>query len=241
MEYVREHIKRYWAFSYRRAIGISMLTFSLVLAIGMTFTSMLSTSLYTNYVAEFIFWSILILITVIVLISSFINAHISVVHFMNEIEHKEHSRHTAMWLTSITIGAIAFFVPILFFNSILEPLILLFSFGGVLWVFYLSVSIIFKHHYNEIALGALSLWIIFMVGMFSIYPSMNSPTYINIQQTSAILKVSLFISMASLITIFGIIGTSLLFNSSRYIMEEFNYLLKSAGHLSEPKSKRRKR
>ncbi|MGC8622640.1 MAG: hypothetical protein ACP5UC_01610 [Candidatus Micrarchaeia archaeon] len=234
MKYVREHIKRYWAFSYRRAIGISMLTFSLALAIGMAFTSMLSTSFYSNYIAELAFWLLLILITVAVLVSSFVNAHISVVRFMDEVEHKEHSRHTAIWLTSIVVGTVAFFVPILFFNSMIEPLIFLFSFGGVLWVFYLSVYVIFKHHYNEIAFGALSLWIIFLFGMLSLYSSMTSvPVYMNVQQSSELLRFSLFLSMASLITIFGIIGASLLFNSSRYIMDEFRQLLES----SQPKRK----
>jgi len=222
MKYAREHIKRYWAFSYRRAIGVSMLTFSIALAIGITFTAMISTFFYTNYAAVFAFWLLLILITVLVLVSSFVNAHISIVRFMNEVEHREHSKHTALWLFVITVGAVAFFIPILFFNNYIEPLIFLFSFGGVLWIFYLSVTAIFKHHYHEIAFGALALWIIFIAGLIGLH---SFGSQLSVQQIGAAAKFSLFISMVSLVTIFGVIGVSLLFNSSKAFAGEFKYLM----------------
>ena len=35
MDHLREHVKRYWGMAYRRTLGISLITASMVLAIGL--------------------------------------------------------------------------------------------------------------------------------------------------------------------------------------------------------------
>ena len=240
MRYAREHIRRYWAFSYRRALGISMLTFAIALAIGMTFTAVLSSFLYVNIAAEFAFWLLLIVITTIVLVSSLISAHISTVRYMDEYEHKIHSKYTGAWIVVLAIGAIAFFLPVLFFNNYIEPLVFLFSFGGVLWVFYLSVLLIFRHTYHEIAFSALALWVIFAVGMFALYSS-NNLYAVGIQQSANIARFSLFLSMISLITIFGVTGMALVFNSSNAFVSEIKYLINAMESETKPRTTTRRR
>ena len=243
MRYAREHIRRYWAFSYRRALGISMLTFAIALAIGMTFTAVLSSFFYTNYAAEFVFWLLLIFVTTLVLVVSMVSAHISTVKYMNEYEHRMHSKYTGAWLVVLVIGVFAFFLPILFFNNYIEPIIFLFSFGGILWVFYISVAMIFKHKYHEIAFSAAALWAIFAIGIFTVYSS--SGLYAaSLQQITNMARFSLFLSMMSLITIFGVTGMALVFNSSNSFVSEIKYLMDAmpepSARTSHPRSSRRK-
>ena len=38
MDYVRDHIKRYWGMAYRRTLGVALITISVALAMGITFT-----------------------------------------------------------------------------------------------------------------------------------------------------------------------------------------------------------
>ncbi|MCL4362864.1 hypothetical protein M1439_00245 [Candidatus Marsarchaeota archaeon] len=217
MDYARDHIKRYWIFSYRRALGISMVTFAMALAVGMVFTSLISASPYANPVVEFAFWMLLILITSLTLVFSFMNAHASSIKFMTREEHMTHSKYTGIWLASIVLGALIFIFPIFFVTNAIEPLIFLFSFGGILLVMYLSVGLIFKHTYTELAFGAAALWIIFIV---SIVATTEGAATLNVP-TSAYLSVNLFISISSLIVVFAFIGLMMLFNSTKEFVTDF--------------------
>ncbi|MEM3827571.1 MAG: hypothetical protein QXR58_03165, partial [Candidatus Micrarchaeaceae archaeon] len=109
--------------------------------------------------------------------------------------------------------------------SYIEPLIFLFSFGGILWIFYISVAVIFRHRYNEIAFGALALWIIFIIGLLGLHSLLSPQPYL-LSKVNASATFSLFISMVSLITIFGIVGVAMLFDSSRAFAKEFQYIMK---------------
>ncbi len=220
MDYAREHIKRYWIFSYRRAIGISMVTFAMALAVGMVFTALISTLPNANPIVEFAFWMLLILITSLTLIFSFMNAHASSIKFMDQMEHMKHSKYVGIWLTSIVLGALIFLFPLFFVTNAIEPLIFLFSFGGILLVMYLSVGLIFKHTYNELAFGAVALWIIFIV---SIIATTEGAATLNVP-LSAYLSVNLFISISSLIVVFAFIGLMLLFNSTKEFVTDFEKL-----------------
>ncbi len=212
MEYARDHVKRYWGFVYKRNIGVSMLAFALILAIGTAFTNLIGNSINNGALIELIFWDILIVIATLVLAISFAGAHISSTMLMNEKEHTAHSKHVGAWLAVLVVGAIVFVVPMLFFESSMALIVFMFSFGGVLWVLYFSVYAIFKHTYHEVAIAAVTLWIAFLVsfmGVNSLAPGTPIEAY------------ALFISTVVVITVAGITGMAMLFNSSREFTGEF--------------------
>ncbi len=212
MRYAREHVKRYWGFAYRRSIGIAMLIFAFTLAVGTVFTSLIGSSLENAALAELIFWGILIIIATFELAISLAGAHISSTLLMNEREHEAHSKHTGAWLAVLVAGAIAFMIPMLFFDTSTAPIVFMFSFGGILWVLYFSVLVIFNHTYYEVGIGASALWIAFlisMVGVSHVAPGTNISAY------------ALFISTVIVITVTGMTGMSMLYNSSREFVKEF--------------------
>lgn len=232
MKYAREHVKRYWAFSYRRALGVAMVTFALALAIGITFSSMLQSFNVINYPTQAIFWTVLTAMTIMVLVVNFVQAHISSVRYMNEEEHRSHYKHMGAWIAVIIFSALAFVVPIFYFSSYIEPLTLMFSFGGILWISYISVAAIFRHYYNEIALGAVVLWAMFGISMVGIY---NTASHANLG------AFSLFISILTLIVTFGAVGITLLSNSSRAFVSEFEAgIPKDAGQRRQAARRRRR-
>ncbi|MGC8669578.1 MAG: hypothetical protein ACP5TL_00280 [Candidatus Micrarchaeia archaeon] len=216
MKYAREHIKRYWIFEYRRAIGISMLTFSIALSIGVVFTSLLYALSISIPVYEIVFWSLLIILTALVFITNFVNAHLLSIKYMTNEEYKKHTKYMGGWLTILIAGAILFTLPILFFQSFYEPLIILFGFGGVLWVLFFSIKILFKYSYYEVAIGASAFWIVVLMSTLSIMSFSSS-----ISNQYVIESLSIFISILSLIVITGFTGMSLLVNASNEFSHEF--------------------
>jgi len=159
MDYVREHIKRYWGMTYRRTLGVSLVTFSVVIAIGLSFTVLTQSLAITSYLNYFIFWMILMIAAVLILLANFFGSHTSSVKYMYEEEHRMHSKRMGLWMISIVIGIIAFFLPLLFVSSYMEPVVLLFTLGGAFLVVYGSIAILFKHSYKELAIGWIALWI----------------------------------------------------------------------------------
>lgn len=232
MKYAREHIKRYWVFEYRRALGVSMTTFAIALSIGVVFTSLISVLSIPNPLYEMIFWGLLILFTAMVLVSSFVNAHMLSIKYMSEEEYKKHSKYIGSWLTILAIGVIAFALPVLFFNNMYEPIAILFGFGGVFWVMFLSVKFLFNYSYYEIAVGATALWLVALValyGMLSAYPTSNAPTMGSF---------SLFISILSLVIITGFIGISLLVNASNEFSHEFKRIIEEMNRKAVAQTRR---
>ena len=225
MEYARDHVKRYWGFAYRRALGISLITFAIAMATGVAFSSMLGASGNTNFSSAIIFWGFLIFITAAVLVANFVKAHTSCVKLLTEEEHRHHSRHMGIWMAALILGALAFITPMLYFGSALEPLVLLFSFGGVFWVLYLSVLTLFRHSYNEIAVGAIALWAVFAIGVMNISAAgaAINPAYV------------LFVSTISLIIVSGFTGIMMVSISSNEFISEFEGTVLKRG------SSRRKR
>ncbi|MEM0154512.1 MAG: hypothetical protein QW814_01605 [Methanothrix sp.] len=221
MNYAREHIKRYWVFAYRRALGISMFTFAIALAVGMLFTSMLSNIFFLSPIAAVLFWAVLIIITILTLTVSFFDAHISTIKFMNMEERHTHSKYVGIWIFSLVIGALVFILPAIFSQDYgVEPIILLFSFGGILWVLYVSVRTLFKHSYFEIAYGASVLWIIFVIGIAFVSGTTGG---LNTSQSVAIT----FISMASLIVVFASMGITMMFKSTKEFVVDFENVMRA--------------
>ncbi len=223
MKYAREHIKRYWVFEYRRALGVSLITFAIALAVGIVFTVLMSNMALPNPIDNMMFWALLVIFTSLVLVSSFANAHILSVKYMNIEEHIQHTKYVGGWLTILVLGAIAFMLPIIFFNNIYEPIMLTFGFGGIFWVLYLSVRFLFKYSYYEIAIGGTALWAVALLSALSVMATNAS--------SAAASSFTLFISIISLIIVTGFIGMSLMVNASNEFAHEFKIINKT---LQEP-------
>ncbi len=213
MDYVREHIKRYWGMTYRRTLGVSLVTFSVVIAIGLSFTILTQSLAVTNYLSYLIFWMILILAAVLVFLANFFGSHTSSVMYMREEEHKAHSRQMGAWMIFMVVGIIAFFTPLLFVGSYMEPVMLLFTLGGAFLVLYGSITILFKHSYKELAIGGLAFWVMFLFANMELNNaaiSMASKSYF-----------SLYVAVMSITIITGFVGLALIFNSANEAMREF--------------------
>jgi len=198
-----------------------MFTFAIALAVGMLFTSMLSNIFFLSPLAAVLFWAVLIIITILTLTVSFFDAHVSTLRFMNMEERHSHSKYTGIWIFSLVIGALVFILPAIFSQDYgVEPIMLLFSFGGILWVLYASVRALFKHSYFEIAYGASVLWIIFVIGIAFIGGVSGG---LNSSQGIAIT----FISMASLIVVFASMGITMMFKSTKEFVVDFENVMRA--------------
>ena len=215
MHYARAHVKRYWGLTYRRSLGISLITFAIAMATGVAFSSMLGATGSAGINDSIVFWGFLILVTAIVMVVNFVNAHTSSVKLLTMEEHRHHSRYTGIWLIALVLGALAFIAPMLYFSSDIEPLMLLFSFGGIFWVMYLSVLVLFRHAYHEMAVGAIALWAVFFIGIMNIANASGvvNPAYV------------LFVSSITLIMVTGFTGVMMVSISSGELSREYEATL----------------
>jgi hypothetical protein len=213
MDYARGHIKRYWGIAYRRTLGITFITVAIMLSIGLTFSILRTTLAVNDYVHYFEFWIFLVVLAVVIISTSFMRSHIASVKFMNEAEHKSHSKYMAAWTISIVLGIVVFILPLLFVKISLEPLMILFSLGGVLLVLYTTVLLIFKHSYGELAIAAVAFWATFVLGLLQL----SNPNLTAIAASNF----ALYFAAMAISVISGFTGLALIINSSRDALGEF--------------------
>jgi hypothetical protein len=225
MDYVREHIKRYWGMAYRRTLGVALVTFAVALAMGLTFTALTGNLAINSYSDYLIFWVILILITGVIFLTNFYTAHMATVKYMSDEEHKDHSKYMGTWMVSLVIGVIAFLLPLVFSSSYLEPLVLLFTFGGVFFILFFSVRVIFKHSFGELLLGGGAFWFMFAFGLFELgNAGLNtiSKNYF-----------TLYFAAMSITVISGFVGLALVTNASQESMKDFTTTIEALETASE--------
>ncbi len=213
MDYVREHIKRYWGMSYRRTLGISLITFSVAISIGIAFTILTQNLATTSYISYLIFWLILLGGAILFFLANFFLSHTSSVRFMREEEHRIHSRHMGIWMISLVLGVVLFSLPLLFVNYYTEPIVLLFSLGCIFIVGYGTISTLFKHRYTELMIGGVAFFVMFFFSMYELgIAQMNIAAKANF---------SVYVAIMSITIIFGFVGIAMLFNSAKESMREF--------------------
>ncbi|MCW6161514.1 MAG: hypothetical protein LVQ97_04985 [Candidatus Micrarchaeales archaeon] len=235
MKYARDGIKHYWVFAYRRALGASMVTFAVALAAGILFSSVLGSVFLINPVISFVFWLLLILITAFTIVISFVNAHSSTTKFMNSKELPIHKKYVGAWLAIIVIGILSFLLPLLFVSYSFEPLIFLFTFGGILWIMYISVAALFRYRYVELAFGAVALWAVFVVSALLLAGNSSSASI----ASSSYAEVTTITFTVMIILVFGIIGMMMLFNSTNDFIHEIEDMI-SLSMAPETKTKSQK-
>ncbi len=235
MDYARKHIKKYWGMAYRRTLGIALITISIVLALGLTFTVLRGALAISNYTDYLVFGLVLAVIGIVTFLSSFMHSHVSTVKYMNEEEHRSHSKYMAVWMISIVVGIVAFLIPLFFVRSYIEPVALLFSFGGFFWVLYATVVLIFKHSYGELAIGGTAFWAMFIFGIFTL----NSNTQLPM---TALSNFALYFAAMSITVISGFVGLALIINASRESLREFTSTVTEMQDVERrQKARRRKR
>jgi hypothetical protein len=231
MDYARKHIKRYWGIVYKRTLGLALITLAIVLSMGLTFNILRGIFAVNNYLNYLFFWVFLIVIAIVIIASSFFHSHVTSVKFMNEAEHNSHSRRVALWLILVVLGIVVFILPSLLVRAILEPLVLLFTFGGVLLVFYATIRVLFKHSYGELAIGAGAFWIMFVLGAYQLGNS--NLAYVNIA------SFYVYFAALSITVISGFTGLALLINSSRAALSEFTSVVAELGVKDKRRRQRR--
>ncbi|MEM0106668.1 MAG: hypothetical protein QXD11_02045 [Candidatus Micrarchaeaceae archaeon] len=209
MKQVREHIKRYWRFAYRRAIGASILTIAIAIAIGTLFEIS-----FEAISSSFSYILVLILgfFTAAVILLNFANAHVLSVRHMTKNEHEEHNRYMLAWFSIVIAGIVIFSLPFILFANV-DSTLYLFTVGGIFWIVYLSTALLFNSYYHEMAFGASILWIMFGFVMFT------SPVASTLQIT-----LSNEITTIMLVAVLGIIGGMMLFSAAREFAIEFEKL-----------------
>jgi hypothetical protein len=212
MRHVSNNAGMFWQFMYKRALGMTMITFAIILAVGVIFTVLINSVSSYNYTADIAFWGLLIAITIIALIINFANAHKATVKYMSMEEHARHSVNMGIWTASITVGIVVFSLPMIFFSAFYVPIIFLLTFGGIMWVIYISTIAIFRNYYHEIAIGASALWIAFVIGGIEF-----SFAYTNVYLANFIL----LSTMAVIILVFGIVGGAMMFNAHKSIKDGY--------------------
>jgi archaellum component FlaF (FlaF/FlaG flagellin family) len=215
---LREHVKRYWSMSYKRTLGISLITSSMVLVIGLVFNILTQNAINAHYLTFLIYWVILILIALFVSLSYFFNSHVSSVKLMDDEEYKVNSKRMGLWMICIVTGVIVFLSPIFFLPDYTEPIVVLFAFGGIFLVLYASVRIIFKNSYKELIIGTAACW--FMVAFYIIQVS-------NLQQSAqSLASYNLYFGVMSIMIISSLVGLAMLFNSANESNIEFMKMVK---------------
>ena len=206
MEYVRNHIKKHAVYIYGRAIGVSLLLFSLLVAVILA-TGSNNIVTFSSIGSILFLISMLIGISILIILINVINSHISVTKLMNDKEHAVHSKNVGLWSIIWILGVIVLLLPLWVLNRPEQVTILLFSFGAILLLLYLSIGGMFKHYFHEIGFGALALLIIFAINSFYVL----TVPYI----------LEYFVTIISLIIIFGISGIAIIFNSSQALVKDY--------------------
>jgi len=209
-QHVRDHIKRYWHFAYRRAIGASILTIAIAIAIGALFEigfAEISSSI------SYILMLVLGLFTTVVILLNFANAHLLSVRHMTKEEHEVHNRYMLAWFSILLAGIAIFALPFLLFGNAASITLYLFMVGGIFWIIYLSTALLFDSYYHEMAFGASILWIMF--GFVMLAPPIASALQNSVNEQ---------ITIIMLIAVLGIIGGMMLFSSAREFSIEFEKL-----------------
>ncbi len=235
MDYVREHIRRYWSMTYRKTLGVSLVTFSVVIAIGLSFTVLTRSLAVTSYLNYLTFWAVIIIAGILIFLANLSASHSSTVRYMRDEEHRIHSRRTGSWMIFTVVGVLAFFLPLLFVgSSYMEATTLLFSLGGAFLIGYAGIAFFFRQKYHELAIGWVAFWIMFAFASIQL----------NTSQVSVASKsyFSVYVAIMSIAIITGFIGLAFLFNSANESMREFkNTMEKIAADESRLAERKRRR
>ncbi len=213
MDYVRDHIKKYSIYIYGRTIGIALLLFALLFTIVVVSITLIGIP-NLNINSVFLITGLLFGFSILIIIINVINAHHSIIKLMNKKEHMIHSKNVGIWYVILIITVIILLLPLSILNTHQRIITLLFSLGGILLILYLSIGGIFKHYFHELIFAGAALWIIFGISAFY----SNSVPYV----------LEYFITLTSLLIIFGISGIAIIFNSSQSLIKDYISLTKKS-------------
>ncbi len=202
MRHVRPEVEKFWDFAYRRAIGISLVTFALLLAVGIMFTTTLGGLIGQNYFIYAAFWTLLVVIMVFVFAAAFASAHILSTKDMSKKEHGHHSVYMALWVLAAACWVAIFVTPFVFIQDVPTSVIML-SFAGVMLAIYLTTAMLFEIYHHEVAYGAIILLVAFFITFFNvggILPNGVSPVTVLMLSTITIVVVAGFTGLMLLIS-----------------------------------------
>ncbi len=218
MKYSRAHVKKYWAFQNRRLFGFSFIIFAAMYSIAMLSTFVLTQLFMVNPAKVVLLWIFISMMGTLIVAAATANAHVNTVKIMNAVEHRRHSKHLGYLMSAMVVASILFTLPIVVFSN-LATLMIMFTIGGILFTLYFVLFIIFGHHYHEIALSALFMWILFIAGILF----MGKLYYSNALEFQVL---SLLLSSVAIITVFSIMGLGMLYGASSEFINEFKVVNK---------------
>ncbi|MGC8662712.1 MAG: hypothetical protein ACP5RT_02925 [Candidatus Micrarchaeia archaeon] len=211
MKYARSAIKNYWVFEHKKALGLSLLVFTVSYSIGLAFFLITNFFFIPNLFTELAVALILFLLASIVAIGGFVNAHIKVSRLMNAKEHKAHSRNVGIFALLFFVGFIICLLPIILYSEIWELLLLL-TIGGVLMLLFVAIFFVFGYKYYELAFASMLLWAVFVASELLIAPIFFSNKLL-------FYTFSLLIASIAILAVIGISGIVLLQSSTDEILK----------------------
>lgn len=240
MEYAREHIGVAFSYNYKRAMAVSLLVFSLALAVGLTVVALLRVAIISGYMFAFAVWIALGVLTGAILVIATVNAHHKTSRLMTEKEYSVHSKHLGAWVSGLIVGLLAFAIPLEFLNTsgYTGPLYLMLTFGGVLVVLYLCMGLVFNHWFHELLFGAVLLLVIFSIALFAF--DSYAVTLIAAQNYDVYWIYAYLIAVISLICVAGGTGVALSLNSSGEMRRYSQQAPKQQSTVSRPGRRKRR-
>lgn len=213
VRHARDHVRRFWAAQNRRTIGLLMVMFATIYAIGFVFTTILAQNFMGNVSNIFFMWGILFAIGLALIMASISLKHYSTTRMMSAKEHAIHSRNIGIFLIGIGIGAVLFALPVTLVPGF-ASLMVLFSLGGILLLMYTFLNAIFGEKYYEIGLASLVMWVAFVVGAFAF----ANIAYANPPMFQSL---SLMVASIAIIVVFAITGTLMLYRAGSEFHGDF--------------------
>ncbi|MDE1827605.1 MAG: hypothetical protein KGH65_00380 [Candidatus Micrarchaeota archaeon] len=213
VRHARDHVRRFWAAQNRRTIGLLMVMFATIYAIGFVFTTLLSQNFMGNVPNVFFMWGILFAIGLALIMASISLKHYSTTRMMSAKEHAIHSRNIGIFLLGIGIGAVLFTLPVTLVPGF-ASLMILFSLGGILLLMYTFLDAIFGQKYYEIGFASLVMWIVFVLGAFAF----SNIAYANPPEFQSL---SLMVASISIIVVFAITGALMLYRAGSEFHGDF--------------------
>ncbi len=238
MDFEKE-LHSYLVYSYKRAIGISLVVFSIFTLVGLMLMDLIGYENYNTPPAMAI-WLSIIIITAIISVASFVNLKINrmIRIWEKTVGKRAVDRKTLIKMLSLAIimGVVIVIASVLLLNSYLESLFILLGFGELFWIVYMISSIVMGHKYTEIAFGSMAFISIFAILIMSIRYTEVVYDFSKYYDISLVFPSLAFASsIFGLVIICGIVGFVMLFDSfgkinsrtRKIIIKHFEYQQRS--------------
>ncbi|MGI0141202.1 MAG: hypothetical protein ACREBF_00925 [Candidatus Micrarchaeales archaeon] len=213
VRHTREHVRKFWMVQNRRTIGMLMVLFGVLYAIGFMFSSLMETNFADSISSVLVLWGVLFVLAIGAVVFSVAKKHGGTTAIMSGSEHRIHSRNIGIFLIAMVIGAILFALPVALV-PMAASLMVLFSIGGILLLLYTFVNTVFGHSYYELGIASLIMWAAFVVTAFGFAGMLYS-------NPPAFQAISFMTTAITVVIVLALTGVVMMYRASEEFHREF--------------------